>query len=368
MNEIKDRRKQDYKNYYDVLEVIGNGAFGCVYKGKEKNTNEYRALKVMSLKKIKENLLNQYEVEDIENQLNLCIQGFIQEFENMKICSEDNNYSVKCYEYFYNNDNFILVMELCDMNLSELLAEKILKDKKCFNINEIMEIMKQINFTFKIMKENKIIHRDLKLENILIKCINKKNSNYIVKISDYGSSKKLLSLSKNCNSNVGTISYNAPEIMNRKEYNYKCDLWSIGIILYKLFFGKSPFLGQTEEALIKNINNFGNTLLKKSGDKNLDDLLKRLLEKDPIKRLDWDSYLNHPFFNSEFQKNINIKINLIYDVEEENIENIFGLDFVINNKNNIELIINGEKSELVEEYRLKKGENIIQMIIKKKNN
>ena len=91
------------------------------------------------------------------------------------------------------------------------------------------------------MKENKIIHRDLKLENILIK-YEDNNNKYKIKIADYGNSKRLDSLSKiNCNSKVGTLMYMAPEILNGKKYNYKCDLWSIGVIIYRLRFVKSPF-------------------------------------------------------------------------------------------------------------------------------
>ena len=146
----------------------------------------------------------------------------------------------------------------------------------------------------------------------------------------------------------------APEILNGEEYNYKCDLWSIGIIIYILKFGKSPFSGIIENALIKNINNFNNNIIK-TGNKELDDLIKNLLEKDKEKRLNWDKYFNHPFFHP-----FSNKINLIYykkedywDKEREN--NIFGEKFVENNKNNIELIINGIKSELVSKYELKNG-------------
>ena len=66
-------------------------------------------------------------------------------------------------------------MELCDKNLSQLLMEKNKKDNRFFNSEEILEIMKQLNNAFKIMKDNNIIHRDLKLENILIKEENGKN-------------------------------------------------------------------------------------------------------------------------------------------------------------------------------------------------
>ena len=354
---MEERLNQDYKKYYKILDGIGSGAFGMVYKGIEIETNELRAIKVIQLDKIKESILA-YEDEEPEKKLKECIDGFIKECENMKICSNIN--SVKYYEYFIDENNIIIIMELCDCNLSQLLIKK-----KGFNDKEIYEIMKQLNNGLKIMKENKIIHRDLKLENILIKY--KDNNKYIIKISDYGSSKRLDSLSKNyCNSKVGTLIYMAPEIINGEEYNYKCDLWSIGIIIYRLKFDKFPFSGQTESTLIKNINNFNK--IKETGNKELDDLIKKLLEKEKEKRLNWDEYFNHPFFHS-----FSNKINLIYyrkegkDLFGNDITNkIFGKKFVENNRNNIELIINGNKSELIEEYKLKDGENNIEIIIKNK--
>ena len=154
----------------------------------------------------------------------------------------------------------------------------------------------------------------------------------------------------------------APEILKRLEYNYKCDLWSIGIIIYKLIFCKSPFSGETETSLINNIENLGNKYLKKIGNKNLDDLIEKLLEKDKKNRLNWDEYLNHPFFNNDSKNNIN----LIYEIDYKGSVEIFGNDFVKNNKNNIKLIINGVKSEITEYYELRKGKNNIELIIKNK--
>ena len=117
-------------------------------------------------------------------------------------------------------------MELCDNNLSQLLMEKKKEYKRFFNSEEILEIMKQLNNTFKIMKENNIIHRDLKLENILIK---KEIGKNIIKLTDYGCSKRLISISNYGNTQgVGTVIYMAPEILKGEEYNYKVDLWSIG--------------------------------------------------------------------------------------------------------------------------------------------
>ena len=220
-----------------------------IYKGRDKKTKELRALKVMDTEKIKGDLSTEYEGEEIKEQLNFCIEGFKEEFEVMKICSNNNINSVKCYEYFNNEDNFVIIMELCDQNLLQLFGGQIQK-RKGFNIEEIFEIMMQLNNTFKIMKENNIIHRYLKLDNILIKYIDKEKEKYIIKLSDYGSSKILISLSRNCNKYSGTLLYMPPEILKRQEYNYKCNLWSIGIIIYQLINGKPPYIGNNEIALM----------------------------------------------------------------------------------------------------------------------
>ena len=105
--------------------------------------------------------------------------GFETEFKNMKICSLNNENSVKCYEYFNNEYNFTIIMELCDKNLSKVLAERIKKNGKGFNSEEILGILNQLNNVFKTMKENEIIHRDLKLENILIKYKDKEHKKNI---------------------------------------------------------------------------------------------------------------------------------------------------------------------------------------------
>ena len=72
-----------------------------------------RAVKVINIEKIKESLLSKYEIKEIEEQLKLYIEGFIQEFENIKICLNNNINSVKCYEYFNTKENFFIIMELC---------------------------------------------------------------------------------------------------------------------------------------------------------------------------------------------------------------------------------------------------------------
>ena len=125
---MTERTNQSYNEYYEKKEFIGNGAFASVYKGIDKKTKELRAIKIINKKTIGESLLSQYEKEEIKEQSKLCVDGFKKEFEIMKICSNNNNNSVKCYEYFNNKDNFVIIMELCDQNLSQLLNKRFKKD------------------------------------------------------------------------------------------------------------------------------------------------------------------------------------------------------------------------------------------------
>ena len=260
----------------------------------------------------------------------------------MKICGENNENSVKYYESFETENEFAIVLELCDKSLTKY------KNGRCFNSNEIYEIISQLNNTFKIMKKNKIVHRDLKPDNILIK--NEKDK-LIVKLCDYG-------ISKNINrtklrTHLGTVCYMAPEIMELKEgniYDDKCDLWSLGIIIYELFFGYIPYNGNNEHIIIQQINKYGKKLLRKTEDKKLDDLINKLLEKDPMKRIGWDDYFNHPFFIVD-------EISIIYNTNKNKEIKIFGEEFVENNKNKCKIIYKGEYYELNEYFENKNDED-----------
>ena len=298
---MEERKNSDYTEYYENIDIIGTGAFGFVYKVREREKEKnYRAVKVIKLDELRNSIMMESGLENLEENLNSYIDDYIKEYEIMKLCSENNVNSVKCYEYFQNDETFAIVMELCDQNLDQMLNEKLKKCKEGFKPIEIYEIMKQLNNAFKNMVEKKVIHRDLKLENILVKYNDKEHNNFTLKLSDYGCSRRLDSLSRNkCSTNVGTLIYTAPEILNRELYNYKVDLWSIGIILYRLRFVKTLFIGETEVALLNKIFSFKKSSLNSTGNKELDDLITILIEKEPTKRASWNEYFEHPFFKDK---------------------------------------------------------------------
>jgi len=175
---------------------------------------------------------------------------------------------------------------------------KKIKKKEKFNFNEILEILTKLNNTFKIMVDNKMIHRDLKLENILLK--KNENGQNIWKIVDYGVNKKLLALSEKYYTGlVGTIPYMAPEVLSGDKYNNKCDLWSLGIILYNLYFQEVPYKGDISVVILNKIRTSGKTLLKKSDSKSFNELFNQLLEAYPNERISWEIYFDHDFFKAK---------------------------------------------------------------------
>jgi len=167
-DENKDNNKEeDYRNKYEILNLIAKGGYGEVYKAKIKKTGELRAIKLISKVNIKQNLRNEYNTNDIEGAFNEFQNRLLDEIKYMEICSKNNtnSNSIKYYDYYNTNENLVIVMELCDTNLQLLLNER----QEGFVVGEILDILNQLNNTFKIMKDNKIIHRDLKLANILVK-------------------------------------------------------------------------------------------------------------------------------------------------------------------------------------------------------
>jgi len=287
-------KNEDFRKYYEIYpRILGEGWLGVVYKAKKKETNEKRAIKVINIKKIKYNFKKCNLKEANYNDVKLIIDDYIKETENMILLegeNKDNKNSVKFYECYKTDKEFAIVMELCDDNLMNFLINR----KKPFNANEIYYILNQLNNTFELLVKNKLVHRDLKLENILVKYENKEKTKFTLKLSDYEVTKKIKTFTEKCSSRVGTMKYMAPEILQGNKYGRECDLWSLGILIYTLFFQEFPFDGDNDDTLIKQINS--NNEIKKTGCPELDNLMRKLLIKDPIKRLTWKQYFNHPFF------------------------------------------------------------------------
>ena len=329
---MEGKKCRDFYDYNEDDDYIGEGGFGAVYKARKKGTNDeegLRALKIIKKKKIKQSFLDKYRKEPTEEDLKGYYDDIYKEINLMKLMegnNKENKNTVKFYEYFENKNEFIIVMEYCDGNLQDLLSKK-----KKFNPNEIYEILIQLNNSFKIMNQLKLAHRDLTIKNVLIKYKNKKKTKYIVKLSDYGISKRLIDISK-FHSQIGTLNFMAPEVI-AGEYKEECDLWSLGILIYLLYFNEYPFEGDQAIALYNQIQE--SDLKINTENPYLDDLIKGLLNPSPKDRLKWDKYYNHDFFikNENFiieEENyivLKVKVTESDKIENENeFKNIYFLD------------------------------------------
>jgi surface protein len=220
------------------------------------------------------------------------------------------------------------------------------------------------------MYENQIYHRDLSLDNILIKF---EDDKIIYKLSDYGVSKKLATFKNKFSTKAGKPDYMAPEV-KEGQYDGKCDLWSLGIVIYILIKRKNP-----SDEIIDKISS-----LELIANTELNNLIQRLLVKDPDKRISWDEYFNHPFFinnkiiiklkvtekdkiKNEF-KDINILENeyyLLNDVRLEYKEKNKELEDL--NENNTKLFINNKQYPFKKYFKpTEKGEYEIKLIFTKK--
>ena len=112
-------------------------------------------------------------------------------------------------------------------------------------------------------------------------------------------------MTRNYMSHVGTHCYTAPEILNDEIYNYKCDLWSLGITIYQMYTRELPYEAPSEKGILNQIDEKGKTVLNVIEDGKLKNLLMKLLEKDQNKRISWEDYFKDPFFEGKSKIDIN---------------------------------------------------------------
>ncbi|VFQ89370.1 unnamed protein product [Cuscuta campestris] len=154
--------------------------------------------------------------------------------------------------------------------------------------------MQQLASGLKVLRENNLIHRDLKPQNLLLSV---NNDNAVLKIADFGFARSLQPRGL-AETLCGSPLYMAPEIMQLQKYDAKADLWSVGAILFQLVTGRTPFVGNNQIQLLQNIVK-SSELQFPSNAKNLSDecidLCKKLLRRNPVERLTFEEFFNHQF-------------------------------------------------------------------------
>ena len=278
-----------WRKKYELGESLGGESCYTIYKAREYLTNSEKVIKIIKKDKIRSLYNVNYGKPIEESKLEEFVKLLEEQLTTMKILGDNNENTVQIFEYFNTKKEFVIVMEKCDIDLSNAFAES----KNNFSLDEIKDLLKQLNNTFKIMSDNKLIHGDLKLINILIKYDNNKP---IYKLTDYGITKEFIDLNKELMRWGGALKFSAPEFLSGKDYNSSCDLWSLGIILHILFKRKSPYNGSSYNEVLNDIKTKGQSHLHQlSDDPQFDHLIRRLLTFEAKNRITWKEYFEHPF-------------------------------------------------------------------------
>ncbi|XP_034881184.1 myosin light chain kinase 3 isoform X2 [Mirounga leonina] len=254
-------------------DVLGGGRFGQVHRCTEKSTGLSLAAKIIKVKSAKDR-------EDVKNEVNI-----------MNQLSHVN--LIQLYDAFESKNSFTLVMEYVD---GGELFDRITEEK--YQLTELAVILftKQICQAVHYLHQHYILHLDLKPENIL--CVNQ--TGHQIKIIDFGLARRYKPREK-LKVNFGTPEFLAPEVVNYEFVSFPTDMWSVGVIIYMLLSGLSPFLGETDAETM-------NFIVNCSWDFDADtfeglseeakDFVSRLLVKEKSCRMSATQCLKHEWLNN----------------------------------------------------------------------
>ena len=266
---------------YIKKKLLGSGAFGEVWLVHHKDLDRDFAMKIIKKRKNKSN-----EEREIINEIEI-----LKKLDHPKI--------LKIIDFYSKVKKYYIITENCPEG--ELFNEIIRVGK--FDEGQTAFIINQILKAISYCHRNHIIHRDIKPENIMI-TKREKNGCLQVKLIDFGTA-KIFEKGQSENRYVGSSYYMAPEVLKRK-YDEKCDLWSIGVILYILLTGRPPFDGNDDEEILKNVEKgvYDKTSYPFPSLSALaKDLINKLLQYDPKKRISAEEALEHQWFKTaEFKR------------------------------------------------------------------
>ena len=321
--------KKKEENNYKKIGVLHKGANdSSVYLAIDSKKNILTAIKSIPKNKM-----------DQEAQKN-----FRRELQNLHNLKHPN--IIHILDYLNNQSYNYIVLEYCNGgNLREYLQKYMEKNKAPLNEFFIQKILRQIAPALEFMHSKNIIHRDIKLENILLnfntypnipkngkrpqalkfseKSLNK---DFSAKITGLNFSKDLIQ--DNMGSTIlGTPLYMSPDVVERldnktnKKYNTSADLWSLGVITYELLTGTTPFVGSKYEEVFQNIEKGSYKLPKKLKPSiEIISFINGLLQYYPEKRYDWEQIKQHPFLTKSVEDFNFVDLELYSDGEKKEVE------------------------------------------------
>ncbi|CAD8086343.1 unnamed protein product [Paramecium sonneborni] len=257
---------------FNVLEKLGEGSFSSVYKVQRKSDGQYYAMKKVGI--------SQQTYKERENALN----------EIRILASLDSPYIVEFKDSFLDSEGKTLyvIMEFASGgDLNSLLKQG--KMKGGVEEVEIWRVLTQITLGVKMLHDNNILHRDLKLANVFI---GKSPEGNIYKIGDLNISK--VTHGANARTQAGTPYYASPEVWKGEQYSWPCDIWSIGCIIYELAAQQPPFRAADLQSLSRRIQTGVYDSIPAKYSKDLSEVIKMMLQVNPRNRPSSDAILKNP--------------------------------------------------------------------------
>lgn len=226
-------RSESVKRYYKFEEIVGEGSFGSVYRAICLKAREERAIKVIKKEGLGENKR----------------AAVFAELELLKKLDHPN--IIKLYEVFESRDRYHVVTEYCRGGS----IIDFIKQRSHFDEDIVKAILRQLLGCLNYLHSLRIVHRDIKLENIafISRPTRQSSAEEIeIKLLDFGTACRLTRPKVRCQELIGTMSYMAPEII-KGYFTEKCDLWSCGVLLSILLTSKSPFKCRKKEDTVEKI-------------------------------------------------------------------------------------------------------------------
>jgi len=251
---------------YEKLKILGRGTFGEAWLVVSKVSKRHYVMKEMNT--------GGWEDSDKDKSLN-----------EVSILSSCNHLNIIRYVGAYRmnknklNEQILIIMEFAEGgDLAALIKKQREQYRQFFPEKTILDWLVQISFGLQYIHKKNILHRDLKSQNIFI---TKQN---IIKIGDFGISKSLANTRELAHTAIGTPHYLSPEICQRKPYNHKSDMWSLGCVLYELCALKLAFPDENFVSLIHSICRGSYQPISKNYSTKLADLVQVLLRPVPERR------------------------------------------------------------------------------------
>jgi len=318
-----DNDSEKSEDFYDILSIpsnpedlftllnpIGHGAFGSVYKAIHNSTNKTYAIKIIDYSKDnnKEN----------NNIINFNYWSVQQETSIMRLVT-DSKYIVKYYgSYFSRKSNTLwLILEYCSSGSANDLMYSM---NRTFSEVELATILEMVLQGLALMHKKKLIHRDIKGANILL------SEDGYAKLGDFGVGAQL-STEKYRMSKKGSPYWMSPQIASNLKYDFKTDIWSLGITCIELLEGEPPFSQLKPSNVMEKISKapprVSEMIDLNEHTTQFKSFIEHCLEVDPKKRYTAEQLLQHEFIK-KFSKGRKYMISLIKnhadDVEKFRIE------------------------------------------------